>query len=194
VIGDQKLFPLWKILSRQSKFRHPTNSGAYLVHWVACVVAIIAVATPHYNSYVFSIGTSIFGYGRALIVAIIAVALPCGAVKTRHTYRWWIIAALLVIVNLSVLVVNAIPIARGDSDPGKTWIRPITAFSLMGIGILWGLLLYLLDTRSTAVPTLVQKALGVQMEITPCDHSGLTQTVAYLQVSCHSTLSSERAR
>jgi hypothetical protein len=195
VIGDQKLFPLWKILSRQSKFKHPTNSGAYLVHWVACVVAIIAIATPNYNSYVFSIGTSIYSYGRTLIVAIIAVALPCGAVQSRHKLRWWITAALLLIVNIGVLVMNAVPTALGDSDPGKTWIRPIAAFALMGMGILWGLFLCLLDTPSTPVTALVQKWLGVRMEITPCDHLGLTRTVAYFQVRSHSTtLSSERAR
>ena len=187
MIGDQRLFPLWKILSRQSNSRHPTNSGAYLVHWVACVVAIIAIATPHYNSHVFSIGTSIFGYGYTLIITIIAVALPWGAVQMQHfhRYRWWIIAALLVIVNLSVLIVNAIPIARSDSDPGKTWIRPIIAFAAMGMGILWGLFLCLLDTPGTAFTTLVQNVLGVRMVITPGDNLGLTRTVDYFQVRYH---------
>jgi len=195
VIGDQKLFPLWKILSRQSNFRHPTNSGAYLVHWVASVVGIIAIATPRYNYYAFSIGTTIFGYGRALIVAIVAVALPCGTVRARHGYRWWIIAALLVTVNLSILVANAIPIARDKREPSVTWIRPITAFALMGIGIFWGLFLCLLDTPSTTITALVQEALGVQMVIAPYNNLGLTRTVAYFQVPSHSTtLSSERAR
>ena len=192
MIGDQKLFPLWKVLSHQSKFRHPTNSGAYLVHWVACVVGIIAIATPHYNFHAFSIGTTIYSYGRMLIVAIIAVALPCGAVQTQHKYRWWIIAALLAIVNIGALIVTAIPIAPSDIN---LWIRPIAAFSLMGTGILWGLFLCLLDTPSAAVTTPAQKALGVRMEITPCDRSGLTRTVAYFQVRSHSTtISSERAR
>ena len=185
MVGDQKLFPLWKILSRQSNFKHPTNSGAYLVQWVVCVVAIIAIATPHYNSHVFSIGATIFGYGYTLIVAIIAVALPWGAVRTRHRYRWWIIAALLVIVNISVLVVNAIPIARDGSGPRKTWIRPIIVFATMGMGILWGLFLCLLDTPGTSFTTPVQKALGVRMVITPCDHLGLTRTVDYFQVRYH---------
>ena len=162
------------------------------MHWVACVAAIIAIATPHYNYYAYSIGTTIYSYGRMLIVAIIAVALPCGVVQTPHRYRWWIVAALLAIVNIGALVMTAMLIDSNDSNP---WIRPIAAFSLMGTGILWGLFLYLLDTPSTAVTTPVQKALGVRMEITPCDHSGLTRTVAYFQVRSHSTtISSEGSR
>ena len=68
MIGEQKLFPLWKILSHQSSFKYPTNSGAYLVHWILCTATIIAIATPRYEADNFVLASTIESYGRALVI------------------------------------------------------------------------------------------------------------------------------
>jgi len=185
VISDRKLFPLWRLLSHQFNFEYPTNSGAYLVQWVACVVAI-----DHRDRNTALQFSRLLDWdnhlrlrphvGRCHHCRRAAVGRSSDAAQTSpvdhcHPAR---------VVNTSVLVMNAIPIACSDSYPGKPWIRPTIVFAVMGMEILWGLFLCLLDPQHCS-RNAGPEALGVRMEITPYDHSELTWTGVYFQVRSH---------